>query len=286
MPGHNLDPRQNLDPKSSPKALLGKHLRRLRLAAGFTTQAAAAARIDGYGEDSLSKAETGAQIPTDDLYTRLLDLYGATDLDRVYLDDLLAQARQDKGSGLDWFEPWLKIEKLAQFLRIWCPLLIPGVLQVEEYALPLFLAMGKTQGKAAELLDLRLGRREILERPDPVTMVVLLAESVLYAAVSTPAVMVKQFTHMLEVSEAPNVTIQIVRSEAALAGLFGAFDIASGAEIPDTMRVSAVQDQTTNDSALVLEAIMIFELIRSRALNAEESRRIIVEARQQWQNRQ
>ena len=73
---------------------------------------------------------------------------------------------------------------------------------------------------------------------------------------------------------------------ASLAGMFGQFDIASGDEIPDTMRVSAVQDQTINDSALVREAIMIFELIRGRALNVEESRAAMIEVRQQWKSQQ
>src|SRR5262249_48319086 len=43
------------DPKKDPRALLGRALKRLRLAAGVTTQAAMAARLDGYGEDSVQK---------------------------------------------------------------------------------------------------------------------------------------------------------------------------------------------------------------------------------------
>jgi hypothetical protein len=52
------------------------------------------------------------------------------------------------------------------------------------------------------------------------------------------------------------------------------------------MLIWAVQDQTTTDSALVREAIMIFELIRGRALNVEESRAVIAEARKQWKSQQ
>src|SRR5258707_11618469 len=166
---HSLDPRQSLDPRTSPKARLGKHLRRLRLAADYTTQAAAAARIQGYGEDSVQKAETGYQLLSDDLYEKLLTLYKATATDRVYLDDLLEQARQDKSSVLDWFEAWLRIERLASFIRSWCPLLMPGLLQIGEYALPLFRVMGKSPEKAAELPDLRLGRQRILPGPGPST---------------------------------------------------------------------------------------------------------------------
>ena len=44
------------DPKKDPRALLGRALKRLRLAAGCTTQAARVARLDGHGEDSVQKA--------------------------------------------------------------------------------------------------------------------------------------------------------------------------------------------------------------------------------------
>jgi hypothetical protein len=35
------------DPRKDPRALLGRALKRLRVAAGYTTQAALAARLDG-----------------------------------------------------------------------------------------------------------------------------------------------------------------------------------------------------------------------------------------------
>src|SRR5258708_8405358 len=100
VPSRNPDPRQNLDPKKNPKALLGKHLRRLRLAAGFTTQSAAAARIDGYGEDSLQKAETGGQVPRDRPYAQLLDLYEAPPPDPIYLGAPLEHASPDNAPAV------------------------------------------------------------------------------------------------------------------------------------------------------------------------------------------
>jgi hypothetical protein len=45
------------------------------------------------------------------------------------------------------------------------------------------------------------------------------------------------------------------------------------------MLIYAVDDQTTTNSVLVREAIMIFELIRGRALNVEESRAAMMKAR-------
>jgi transcriptional regulator with XRE-family HTH domain len=273
---------------------LGRQLRRIRLAAGYPTQAALAKRV-GFGEDTISEAETGAQPPSEEVFPLLLDAC-TTSIDgtrqvltpgeREAITDLWEVVRSRDTAAPQWFEAWLKVERQATLIRAWSPLLIPGLLQVEEYAMPLFLAMGKSREKATDLLTVRLGRREILAGPDPVTLVVLLEESVLYQLVDTPRTMVKQMTRLLEVSEAPNLTIQVVRGAASLAGLFGAFDLGTGPSIPDTMRTEAVQDQTTDNGTLVREASMIFELIRGRALNAEESRAVIMKAREQWESQQ
>ena len=69
--------------------------------------------------------------------------------------------------------------------------------------------------------------------------------------------------------------------------------LAAGYKIQDSFAVAmhVSQDtiskaETTNDSALVREAIMIFEMIRGRALNVEESRAVLMEARAQWESQQ
>jgi transcriptional regulator with XRE-family HTH domain len=273
------------NPETDPAALLGKHLRRVRIAAGYKIQDpfAAAAHIS---QDQISRAETGNQPPTDDLFDAWMKLCGVTDPELEWFKDTLKLARNSKGLVVEGFEPWLNIEREASFIRAWNPMLIPGLLQVGEYALPLFRVMGKSREKAAELLDIRLSRQDILTSPDPLTGVFVVDESVLYRLVESPDVMVKQLDRMLALSEQPNVTIQIVRGAASLAGMFGAFELANGDGAPDTMLIWAVQDQTTSDSALVREAIMIFELIRGRALNVQESRAALMEARQQWASQQ
>ena len=163
---------------------------------------------------------------------------------------------------------------------------MPGQVQVERYALPLFYAMGKSREKAVELVARRLARQDIVAGPDSVTGVFLIDESVLYRLVESPTVMMEQLDRVLAMSDLPNVTVQIAQSTASLAGTFGAFEIASGDDVIDTMLIWAVQDQATNDSGLVREAIMIFEMIRGHALNVEQSRAILMEARAQWQSQQ
>jgi transcriptional regulator with XRE-family HTH domain len=273
------------NPEKDPAALLGEQLRRVRLAAGYKIQDAFAAAMH-VSQDTISKAETGAQPPTDDVHDQWMKLCHVTGGELEWFRAALVLARNSKGVLVEGFEPWLEIERQASFLRVWSPFIVPGQLQDEQYALPLFYAMGKSAEQAAELLARRLRRQEILTGPDPVTAVFLIEESVLYRLVGSAAVMVRQLDGMLATSELPNVTIQVVRGKASLAGAFGAFEIASGDEILDTMLIWAVQDQATDDKVLVREAIMIFELIRGRALNVEESRAVIMEARTKWESQQ
>jgi hypothetical protein len=271
------------NPETDPAAFLGGHLRRVRIAAGYKIQDsfAAAAHIS---QDQISRAETGNQPPTDELFDLWMELCHVPSWELEWFRGALKLARNSKGLVVEGFEPWLSVERECSFIRAWNPLLIPGLLQVADYALPLFRAMGKTKEKSGDLLTLRLSRQDILTSPDPVTGVFLIDESVLYRLVESPTVMVKQIDRLLALSELPNVTIQIVRGETSLAGMFGAFEIANGDERPDMMLIWAVQDQTTSDSTLVREAIMIFELIRGRALNVEESRAVLMEARQHWES--
>jgi hypothetical protein len=95
----------------------------------------------------------------------------------------------------------IRIERRTNFLRSWSPMLMPGPQQVDDHAVTLFYAIGKTKEKATELLARRLGRREILSRPDPVTGVFLNDESVLHRLVGSAEVMVRQLDRVLAASE-------------------------------------------------------------------------------------
>src|SRR3984885_5530933 len=67
-------------------------------------------------------------------------------------DDLFGRlgtlARRADGPVPTWFEDWLEAEREAHTLRLWSPILIPGVLQTAEYARALFLAAGADEEPA------------------------------------------------------------------------------------------------------------------------------------------
>jgi hypothetical protein len=177
-----------------------------------------------------------------------------------------------------WFRPWIDLEEMADSIRIWCPMLIPGLLQTEEYIRTLYLAVGLDEDEAEGKVTARLKRQAVLNSDSPVQLTVLIHEPVLYGLVGTAEIMVRQLEHVLTMSRRRTINIEIVRGIGALAGENGAFDIVSGAEIPDTIRMDAIEDQITDNRDLVRKAAEVFEQIRGHALNVDESRAAIVEA--------
>ena len=273
------------NPEEDPGAAFGEQLRILREDAGFTTQPALGARI-GYGQDAVSKVETGDRVPTDTMYVAWLEACGATPREKKILDKQLVLARKTRGPIPQFIEKWFANEEQAAFLRLWGLLLVPGQLQTREYARAMFLAGGYEEDEANEKADIRIGRQVIFTRPEPVHVTAVIHELALYFRVGTPEIMIGQLTHLLETSKRASVVIQVIRNEGYFPGLRGPFEIASGEAIPDTLLMLAMEDQTMEDRTLTRKGIALFEDVRSYALNAEESRAVILEAIEGWKRRQ
>jgi transcriptional regulator with XRE-family HTH domain len=270
------------DPENDPRAFLGAELARGRKAAGFSSQDALAARL-GFDRTVVAKGETGDRPPTDEV----LDAWcAACGLDRELLGRWAAFARRTDGPIPSWFEGWLEAERTAHALRLWSPILIPGLLQTDEYARALFLAAGEDDERAEELVAARMDRQAILDQARPPHVVAVLDEAVLHRLIGTPAVMHDQLTHLAGLSERPNVLVEIVPgSTGANAGLSGGFQLASCDGAPDVLNMSGVEDVTAESRSLLRRATVVFDLVRGDALPRTASRALITEAAQQWKTR-
>jgi transcriptional regulator with XRE-family HTH domain len=273
---------QKRDPKTNPKAFLGKRLRVGRIAAGYSSQEALAAKL-GFDRSVVAKAETGDRPPTSDVLTAWCEACG---LDADLFADLAELARSGDGPVPTGFEDYLEAEREAHTLRIWSLVLVPGLLQTFGYARALFVAAGVDSDTADEMASARLERQAILDRSDLPHVVVMLDESVLHRLIGVPQVMADVLTHTAELSDRPNVSIQILPADTgANAGLSGAFDIASADGTPDVLRMDGVEDVTTENRSLVRKAAIIFDRVRADALPRAASRTRILEAAEQWKTR-
>jgi transcriptional regulator with XRE-family HTH domain len=273
------------DPETDPRAFLGRELRHARVAAGFSSQEALAARLD-FDRTVIAKAETGDRVPTDDVLDAWCDACAIDQSRRELLRRWAAFARRTDGPVPSWFESWLEAERLAHTLRLWSPVLVPGLLQTAEYARALYLATGLDEEAAEEHVTVRLERQAVLDRPRPPHVVAVLDEPVLHRMIGSPQVMADQLTHLADLYERTNVSIQIVPSgTGANAGLSGAFDLASGDGAPEVLRMEAVEDVTAETRSLVRKAANIFDRVRADALPRAASRKLILEAAELWKSR-
>jgi transcriptional regulator with XRE-family HTH domain len=272
------------DPESNPASFLGAELRRARLAAGYSSQEALAVKL-GYDRSVIAKAETGERPPTPEVADALeAELFPQGPQGLV--SRLAKLARRADGPIPTWFESWLEAEREAHVLRLWSPVLIPGLLQIADYARALFAAAGVDGETADAMTAARLERQAVLDRPSSPHVVVVLDESVLHRLIGSPQVMADQLAHVAEVSERPNISVQVVSSDTgANAGLSGAFDLASGDGAPDVLRMEAVEDVTAETRSLVRKAVNIFDRVRADSLPRAASRTLIREAAEQWKTR-
>ena len=199
---------------------------------------------------------------------------------------MAALARRHDGPIPSWFESWLEAEARAHALKMWQPLIIPGLFQTSEYARALFIAAGEDADRADELVVARLERQAIMDRPRPPHVVAVLDEAVLHRLIGTPAILHDQLSHLAEISERPGVSVEVVPgSTGANAGLSGGFQLASCDGEPDVLRMEAVEDVTAESRPLVRRATVVFDLVRGDALPRTASWALILEAAQQWKTR-
>jgi transcriptional regulator with XRE-family HTH domain len=250
----------------------GRQLRLLREARGWS-QEALGKRI-GYSGEMVSKVEKSNNPPSRDF---------AVACDREFPEmggmfTALAEAAENSASVYpSWFQSWVDAEKRASVLRSWQPLIMPGSLQTADYARTLFEAWRAVDGNRDVDRDVaaRLARQDIFDRPAPPSFGVVIDESVLYRRVGSPSVMHDQLVHLIEMSERPRVSVQVLPAEVgAHVGLLGAFAIASFADDAPGMVYfeTADEGEVSKRPAKLARMTVTYDALRDDALNARASR--------------
>jgi transcriptional regulator with XRE-family HTH domain len=272
MPGS-----RDLDPAASVLAFFGAELRRLRADADLS-QEQLADRVN-YSAALVGMIETARRMPSRDFADRADDaLQTGGVLARLWplvTRDVLPT----------WFRPWVQeVESEASMLRSWEPLIVPGLLQIRDYARALLGARpDETEEGLEQRLAARLERQEILSRETPPHLWFLMDEAVLHRGIGDAKVMREQLLHVEEMSHHPRVVVQIVPSEAgAHPGLLGAFVIA-GNNTDTVYLETAAAGQITELPSVVEEITLTWEALRSEALPHRASRELIARvAEERW----
>ena len=200
---------------------LGAQLRKLREANGLTTvQAAEAIRAT---HSKISRVERGRSTARQRDVADLLTLYGVAD--ETERQKLLTLTREASVPGWwqqyhdvlpRWLELYIGLEKAASVIRSYEVQFVHGLLQTEEYARAVVL-ISNAQAEAEEVerrVRLRMERQRLLTEPDAPDLWVVLDEAALRRSPGEPSVLRDQLKHLLDLTDLPNVTVQIVPFEA------------------------------------------------------------------------
>ncbi|MFB7938111.1 helix-turn-helix domain-containing protein [Streptomyces sp. NPDC004779] len=217
------------------RILLGSQLRRLRESRGITREAA------GYSirasESKISRMELGrVSFKARDIED-LLTLYGVTE--ETERGALLGLAREANLAGWwhsfgdvlpGWFQTYIGLEAAASLLRVYEVQFVHGLLQTEEYAHAV-VARGMPGASQADIdrrVALRVERQKVLVSERAPHFHVILDEAALRRPYGDRAVMRGQLKHLIDVSEHPGVTLQVMPfSFGGHAGESGSFTMLS-----------------------------------------------------------
>jgi|SRR5579862_2547554 len=269
---------------------LAAELRRLRVSAEKTAEDVG--KVVGWSKAKISRYELGqgGLKPAD--VARLLEVYGVQSSQR---EQLLALAEEATHKG--WWEAYsdvlveghleyIGLEAEATSILEWQINVVPGLLQTEQYArevLSGFQEVATISPRAVERrLETRLIRQQLLTRDEPLDYVALLDESVLHRQRGDRSVMRAQLQRLAEISERPNVTIQILplkRSHGLAVDSFSIFQFGSAHEtiLHDVVGLEYLSDELYVEGDTDTHGFSLaFDHLSGEALSPQESRQLIL----------
>ncbi|HEX3783199.1 MAG TPA: helix-turn-helix transcriptional regulator [Pseudonocardiaceae bacterium] len=199
----------------TPKAqALGAMLRQARKDKGIVLDELGAAIHRDIG--TISRWENGERTPKPEQVAQILtrlDVHGVR-YDEImtlaygtnesqWVATTLPELRQQMAAYIDWEQRATSIVEVD-------PLMVPGLLQTTSYIKAVMTAGGVPAGEIASRIASRIGRREVLEKPKPARLLLLLGQGALNQDVGGQEVTVEQIHHILTMATRPNIDVRII----------------------------------------------------------------------------
>lgn len=264
---------------------LAAELRSLRASSGLTRDEVV--ERTGINVATMYRIEHARVRPQTRTLRTLLDLYGVEKEQQAELVGWLRDARERgwlhayQSELPEQYTTYIGFEGEAESAWDYESLFIPGLLQTEDYAravisgaLP-FASREEVQRR----VEVRMERQEVLRNDNPLKLWSIADEAALRRQVGGPAVMRAQFRHLLEASELPHVTFQVILFDAgAHAGMPGSFIVLQFAEeaIPDVIYVESMAGELfLEQESDVRRYKLVFEHLRAVSASPDASRSLL-----------
>ncbi|MEU0271599.1 helix-turn-helix transcriptional regulator [Streptomyces sp. NPDC006307] len=262
---------KDLDPFSSPRALIGKELRHLREAAGHSQ--------DSLGEllfvsgSFIGQLELGIRRIQPEMAVRLDEILGTNGF---FVRNCGAPS---KSKYPDHFAEAAEAEAIAVAIKEYAPQLIPGLLQTEAYARAVFRG-GRptaTEDTIDHLTQVRLERAQVLDDPTRPVFWTVLDEAVLRCQVGGPAVMAEALRHVAQFARRHRIIVQVVPfSTGAHMASEGALKLMAFDDAPPLAYLQALgTGRLEDDPATVKHYELSYDLLGASALSPKESLALI-----------
>jgi hypothetical protein len=259
---------------SDPAAYFGKQVRKERKAQGWSIYEFG--QQIAYHPAAISRVENGKRPPTESF---------ADQCDRVFpkRNGWFHEFWEESKGWMAlpaWLRDWASHEQSTRILRDWCPSVVTGLLQTEDYARD---ASGMTPMVTDDEVTARVAarmarqQRVLLREDNPPAAWFLVDYFALLRGIGTPEVMAGQMRHLIALAGLPHVTIQVIPGvgHAGLAGGFTVTDHAAYAE-------SVIRGQVFEDDETVTAISLRFDTLRGSACSAPESMNLLRQAADLW----
>ncbi|KJY31350.1 MULTISPECIES: helix-turn-helix domain-containing protein [Streptomyces] len=264
-----------MPPKKRPRAnattmkMIGRQVAAARVAKGYTQkQLAELVKVD---EETVASIEQGRRRLMPNV-AELLDFH-------LGLPGLLTVAAlQMPATDVipPWAEEFLDREREAIAISSYENQVMPGLLQTDAYADAVFRSCVPVLGEeeVAGRTTVRVRRREILRRKEPVMLSFVIWEPVLLLQLGGREVYREQLTHLRACSELPGVSLQIYPlAHSQHPSLDGPFVLL---ETRDHQRLAYMESQHGSHLTSEPNEVSIVErryaMLRTQALNPAETR--------------
>ncbi|WP_329457332.1 helix-turn-helix domain-containing protein [Streptomyces sp. NBC_01497] len=263
---------EDLDPSDSVLSFYVTDLRRRREAAGITQRDFARTAL--MAPSLLNKIEAAQRLPTKELSALADEKFGTGDHFRR-LWPLVIKYAYPK-----WFRPYVELEAAATIIRSFEVQTVPGLLQTEEYGREVLAAGRTNRDEIEELLNGRMGRQAILDRPKPPELWIVIDETVILRRPGCVDNMAGQLQRLLDVSGIPNIVIQVLPFDVGgHAGVDGPFTTLTMDEGPNVVYVDGfLKGQILAEPDDVRTAERAYDLLTAEALSISRSVDLIAKA--------
>ncbi|MFC7328475.1 helix-turn-helix domain-containing protein [Marinactinospora rubrisoli] len=254
----------------------GAEIRRLRLQSGYSQQQLA--DMIPISQSTISSAELGRVKVKKDLAGRIDELLTAS-------GRLMAtwEAQYSAYEPPDWYRKVPAMERRATEIQDYQPLLVPGLLQTEDYARASIQAGNRRAAvdHVEALVTARMERQQILRCRNPPFFLAVLDDTVLRRRMGGSETMARQLEQLREVSTWERVELLVVPADTlGHPGLDGGFRLL---KVPDAGTVLYEEVRATGgvviDPVLVDEHVSLMGDLRGVALPPDQSRALIEKAR-------